>query len=131
MSILCPSNTNAGFKFPDEANRIAKACETPNEKFLVQSLLDTDLKVAELAKYAYVTRITIQLITFEPLARTCYAKTWWWKPNSIKCESNFIDTFRRTRAGLNPEPGTDHFRWGYETTFKHGSPSHVLTSMVT
>ena len=50
----------------------------------------------------------------QPLAQTWHAKMWWWKANPMECESNFIDTSRRTlrgvgyepeaRAGLNPEP---------------------------
>jgi hypothetical protein len=38
----------------------------------------------------------------EPLAQTWHAKMWWRKPNHIEYESNFRDTSRRTRAGLNP-----------------------------
>lgn len=35
--------------FPDEANRMARACQTHNEKLVVFTLLDTGLRVAELA----------------------------------------------------------------------------------
>src|SRR6266550_3060602 len=34
---------------PDEANRLASACETPQERLIVWTLLDTGLRVAELA----------------------------------------------------------------------------------
>ena len=47
------------------------------------------------------------VVTFEPLAQTWHLKVWWWKAKSMECENIFIATFRRTRAGLNPEPGTD------------------------
>ena len=76
----------------------------------------------------------LSVVTFEPLAQTWHFKMWWWKPNSLKYESYFRDTSRRTlrgvgsepqatsrrlraggyepeaRAGLNPEPGTQ-FRY--------------------
>ena len=38
----------------------------------------------------------------QPLAQTWHVKMWCWKANPIEYESNFIDTSRRTRAGLNP-----------------------------
>jgi integrase/recombinase XerD len=34
---------------PDEANRLASACETHQERFIVWTLLDTGLRVSELA----------------------------------------------------------------------------------
>jgi integrase/recombinase XerD len=34
---------------PDEANRLAAACETHQERFIVWTLLDTGLRVSELA----------------------------------------------------------------------------------
>src|SRR5919205_21425 len=35
---------------PDEANRLANACQTHEEKLIIWTLLDTGLRVAELAK---------------------------------------------------------------------------------
>jgi hypothetical protein len=32
---------------------------------------------------------------------------WLWKAKSIECETNFIATSRRTRAGLNPACGVE------------------------
>jgi len=57
------------------------------------------------------------VLTFEPLAQTWHVKMWWWKPNSIKCENNFKVTSRRTRAGLNLEPGTAQFRYQRKSKF--------------
>src|SRR3954447_18237425 len=37
---------------PDEANRLASACETHQERFIVWTLLDTGLRVSELAGLA-------------------------------------------------------------------------------
>jgi len=36
--------------FPDEANQLANACESHEEKLLIWTLLDTGLRVSELAK---------------------------------------------------------------------------------
>lgn len=38
---------------PDEANRLANACQTHEEKLIVWTLLDTGLRVAELAPPHY------------------------------------------------------------------------------
>jgi integrase/recombinase XerD len=35
---------------PDEANRLANACSSHEEKLVVRTLLDTGLRVAELSK---------------------------------------------------------------------------------
>jgi integrase len=34
---------------PEEANRLAQACQTPREKLVIWTLLDTGLRVSELA----------------------------------------------------------------------------------
>ena len=44
------------------------------------------------------------VVTFELRAQAWFVKMWWWKPYSIKCESNVIGISRRTRTGLNLEP---------------------------
>ena len=66
------------------------------------------------------------IVTFEPLAQTWHVKMWRWKPNSIKCESNFIDTSRRTRAGLNPETGTDQLSLYYIVFLLRGGNRKLL-----
>ena len=44
------------------------------------------------------------VVTFEPLAQTWNAKMQLWQAKTNSSENNFIDTFRRTRAGLNLKP---------------------------
>jgi hypothetical protein len=59
------------------------------------------------------------VVTFEPLAQTWTVEMWRWKTKYVENENNCIAASRRTRAGVNPEPGTDQFRYQYDSVFKN------------
>jgi hypothetical protein len=53
-------------------------------------------------------------VTFEPLAQTWTVRMWRWNTKSVENDNNCIAASHRARAGVNPELGTDQFRYNQE-----------------